>query len=83
MVRSTVVVHLTDGSSIAGIFLDSYDDVVALARARVLDGPAGQIIGLDGEVLIPHKRVRFVQAGISIDDARGILETVRRETGTG
>lgn len=69
-IRSTVVLHLQGGESIAGVLLGEYDDVYALARARVLNEANGRLQPIDGEVLIRHDRVRFAQVGVRIDDIR-------------
>lgn len=67
--RTTVVLHL-DGESIAGILLEEYDDVVAVVRARLLSEASGRAVPLDGEILIPRERIRFVQVGVKLDDTR-------------
>lgn len=68
--RSTVVVALVGGDTIAGILLGEYDDVVSIARARLLSESTGRLHPLDGEVLIPLDRIRWWQAGVKIDDTR-------------
>lgn len=70
MIRSTVVLHLDGNESIAGILLGEYEDVVAIARARLLSEATGRAIPLDGEVLVPLNRIRHVQVGVKIDDTR-------------
>jgi hypothetical protein len=75
MVRSTVVLHLDSGQSIAGVMLAEYEDVYALARARLLSPNAGNLVPLDGEVLVEKRRVLFAQAGVRLSDTPA-LETV-------
>lgn len=70
VVRSTVVLHLDDGSSLAGIFLAEYDDAYSLARTRLLSESTGRAVPVDGEILVPKARVRFAQVGVKIDDTR-------------
>lgn len=70
VVRSTVVLHLDDGSSLAGIFLAEYADTYSLARTRLLSESAGRAVPVDGEILVPKARVRFAQVGVKIDDTR-------------
>lgn len=70
VVRSTVVLHLRDDESIAGILLAEYDDVYCLTRARALAETTGRLIPLDGEILVPKDRVRYAQIGVRIDDTR-------------
>lgn len=62
------MLHLTGGDSIAGILLSEYDDCLTLARARLLNDRGGRLVPLDGEVVVPYARIRFAQAGVSIDD---------------
>lgn len=71
MTRTTIVLHLgAPPESIAGVLLEEYDDVVALAQARLMSETAGRAIALDGEILVPKERIRFAQAGVTIDDTR-------------
>lgn len=68
-IRSTIVLHLSDPSeSLAGILLADYDDCVALTQARLLSESAGRPLPIDGEVLVPHERIRFAQIGVRLDD---------------
>lgn len=64
-----MVLHLHGNESIAGILLGEYDDVVAIARARLLSEASGRLVPLDGEILIPLDRIRFVQLGVRLDDS--------------
>lgn len=70
LIRSTVVLHLHGGDSIAGILLGEYTDVVSIARARLLSEASGRAVPLDGEVLVPLERIRFAQVDVKIDDTR-------------
>lgn len=72
LIRSTVVLHLTDAESIAGILLGEYDDVVSIARARLLSESSGRPVPLDGEIIVPLARIRFVQIGVRLDDSRAL-----------
>lgn len=66
--RGNVVVHTKTKQSIAGILIGNYADCIALSRARLLSESAGHVIPLDGEVLIEHKNIDIVQAGVIFDD---------------
>lgn len=70
VVRSTVVLHLEGGDSVAGILLAEYADVYAIARTRLLSEASGRAVPVDGEILVPKERVRFAQIGVKIDDTR-------------
>lgn len=70
LIRTSVVLHLDGNESIAGILLGEYEDVVAIARARLLSEATGRAIPLDGEVLVPLARIRHAQIGVKIDDTR-------------
>ena len=70
VVRSSVVLHLTTGESVAGILLGDYDDVFCLARTRILAETTGRVVPIDGEVLVPKAQVKYAQVGVSIDDTR-------------
>jgi hypothetical protein len=76
-VRAGVVVHLDDGSAIAGVLLGVYDDVYSIAGARLLEETRSGDLAptdvaraerLDGEILIERRRVRFVQGAVSVAD---------------
>lgn len=72
LIRSTVVLHLDGGDSIAGILLAEYDDSVSIARARLLSESQGRAVPLDGELVVPLARIRFAQAGVRLDDTRAL-----------
>jgi hypothetical protein len=72
VVRSSVVLHLTTGESIAGVLLGDYADVYCLARTRILAETTGRVVPIDGEVLVPKERVKYAQVGVSIDDTRDL-----------
>jgi hypothetical protein len=68
IVRGNVVVHTKTKASIAGVLVGNYADCIALSRARLLSESAGHVIPLDGEVLIEHRNIDLVQAGVTFDD---------------
>lgn len=55
----TVVIHLTDGTSIRGVLADSGRHGLVLTFARYLDAEAE--VPLVGETLIPRERVLVIQ----------------------
>lgn len=80
VVRSSVVLHLTSGQSVAGILLGAYDDSFALARTRLLAPSSGRVVPLDGEIVVPRESVLFAQVGVTIDDTRELELSVVRES---
>lgn len=70
LVRSTVVLHLEGGDSIAGLLIGEYDDVVCVARARLLSESSGRAVPMDGEVVVPLAKIRHAQVGVKLDDTR-------------
>lgn len=71
IVRSTVVLHLKSGESIAGVLIGEYDDCYSLTSARLLGTGDAPTIAADGETLVPCSNVRFAQVGVAIDDWKG------------
>lgn len=59
--RREVAVHLTDGTSLAGVLWEVCPDVLVLRAARVLDPAGNAEPPADGEVAIPRARVGWVQ----------------------
>ena len=70
--RSTVVLHLKTGRSIAGILIAEYDDVYALSNARLLSGGDAPVIASDGETLVPVSGVEWAQVGVKLDDWKAV-----------
>jgi hypothetical protein len=70
VVRSSVVLHLDTQETIAGYLLAEYDDVLALAHARILTEARGAAIPLDGEVVVPLARIKHAQIDAKIEDTR-------------
>lgn len=68
LTRTSVVLHLTSGRSLAGILIGEYEDAFVLASARMLGEARGETMPLDGEVVVPTGKVEFAQAGVAIDD---------------
>lgn len=54
-----VLVNLVDGSAIEGVIWDERRPLIVLRSARLLTN--GQTASLDGEVVIHHDRIAFVQ----------------------
>lgn len=60
MLRTTVVVHTTDGQSLRGVAVGMHRDCVVLAHA-VYVGTDGAQTRVDGEAVIPRERVSWIQ----------------------
>lgn len=59
LLRSSVVVHLSSGSSIRGILVGEYRDAIVLAHAHYLT--AGGAEPIDGEAGIPRATIAWIQ----------------------
>lgn len=61
--RRTVVVHLSDGSSLRGVLAATYSDCLVLAHAAFLGQSAGEqvVVPVDGEAVLPRGNVSWVQ----------------------
>lgn len=59
----TVVVHLTEGSSIRGALVGVYADSLVLRAAEFIGRDAGEAtrIPIDGEAVIPREKVSWLQ----------------------
>jgi hypothetical protein len=69
-VGETVVVHLENRQSVAGILARVHETAVVLHAARLLVEGTGAV-SMDGEEhIIPRKRIMVVNVGVTIDDAR-------------
>lgn len=73
------MLHLTTNETIAGVLLAEYDDVLAVARARILTESRGAAVPLDGEVLVPLAKIKHAQVGVAIDDTRQLELAPRAE----
>lgn len=58
--RHTVVVHLTDGQSLRGVLVATYDDCVVLAAAAYLHSEGNTSV--DGEAVLLRERVAWMQS---------------------
>jgi hypothetical protein len=56
-----VAVHLTDGTSLAGVLWEVCPDVLVLRHARVLAPQGHAEPSIDGDVAIPRPKVAWVQ----------------------
>jgi hypothetical protein len=74
--RATVVLHLTNGRSLAGVVIAEYDDVVSLTNVRV-EVDDGGFQPADGEVLVAWEKIVWTQLGVTIDDSVGVVGEVR------
>lgn len=59
--RREVAVHLTDGTSLAGVLWEVCPDVLVLRHARALTGGTDAPVEADGDVAVPRGRVSWVQ----------------------
>lgn len=60
LIRRSVVVHTTVGSSVRGVLVGAYRDCIVLAHAEFLGSDSVQ--PLDGDVVVPRERIAFMQA---------------------
>lgn len=63
LVRRTVVVHLTTGSSIRGVMAGAYRDSIVLAHATYLGMVGGERLEtpIDGDAVILREQVAWMQ----------------------
>lgn len=59
LVRQTVVIHTTTGTSLRGVLIGVYQDCVVLHHATFLGSDTTQDV--DGEVVIPREQVGWLQ----------------------
>lgn len=54
-----VVVNLVEGTAVSGILWDDRKPIIVLRSANLHQ--AGQTVPLDGDILIEHSRILFIQ----------------------
>lgn len=59
--KRQAAVHLTDGTSLAGVLWEVCPDVLVLRNARVLSASEHQNPPADGDVVVPRERVAWLQ----------------------
>lgn len=68
-IGQSVVAHIDDKRSVAGVLTTVTDNTITLEAGRLLQEGTGAI-AQDGTLAIPRKRVAWYQLDIVIDDSR-------------
>lgn len=61
VIRQTVLVQLKGGTSIKGVLVDVYADVVVVRHAAAAVSGAKEFTDVDGEQVIPRGNVDWIQ----------------------